>query len=203
MPTNTRIISLNLCRYKYPKDREVILKWTEERLKEYKGDWVFVTHHYAMNATARNRNEGLRFPEFKALYEKYKVPLVLTGHEHLYARGRIGDRFPVYVISVAGPYQNAIQFGDWIERAGTSLQLFQEIDITPDTIHYATKTVAGEVYDEFSVVKNNGKLSYIVNHNLEPESLIPPPDFEERYNKTLVDSWDADRKAYLSRKEKK
>lgn len=200
---NIRVISLNLCRYKYPEDRAAILKWTEDRLKEFKGDWVFVTHHYAMNATARNRKEGLRFPEFKALYEKYKVPLVLTGHEHLYARGRINNNFPVYVVSVAGPYQNAIQFGDWIERAGTSSQLFQEIDITPDTIHYVSKTVTGMVYDEFSIFKNNGNLGYYVNPKLVTESMIPPPDFKERYQKELVDSWEVDRDTYLNRKAKK
>lgn len=198
---NIRVISLNLCRYKYPEDRDAILKWAEERLKEYNGDWVFITHHYAMDASARNRKPGIRFPEFKALYEKYNVPIVLTGHEHLYARGRMDDRFPVYVVSVSGPYQNAIQFGDWVERAGTSLQLYQEIDVAPHEIHYVTKTVTGDVYDEFTITKNgNGKLSYSVSNNLGPESLIPPDQFEERYSKELVNSWEKDKDSYLKRK---
>jgi len=198
---NIRVISLNLCRYKYPEDREVILKWTEERLKEFKGDWVFITHHYAMDASARNRTPGIRFPDFKALYEKYEVPIILTGHEHLYARGRMDDKFPVYVVSVSGPWQNAIQFGNWIERAGTSLQLFQEIKVTPTELHYVSKTITGELYDEFTVTKDKkGKLSYEPGKNLPPESLVPPADFKDRYKKELVDSWESDLNTYLNKK---
>ena len=137
----------------------------------------------------------------KELYEKYQVPLILTGHEHLYARGRMDDKFPVYVVSVAGPYQNAIQFGDWVERAGTSLQLFQEIEVSPREIHYMTKTVTGELYDEFTIQKDKkGQLIFLPNEELGPESLLPPESFEERYAKELVDSWEKDKSDYLNRK---
>ncbi|PHN05414.1 FN3 domain-containing metallophosphoesterase family protein [Flavilitoribacter nigricans] len=198
---NIRVISLNLNRYRYPEDRAAILAWTEERLKEFKGDWVFITHHHAMDASARNRKPGIRFPEFKALYEKYQVPLVLTGHEHLYARGRIDHPSPMYVVSVAGPFQNAIQFGDWIERAGTSLQLYQEIEVSPEAVHYVAKTVVGEVYDEFTISRDaGGDLQYTVHPDLHAESLLPPASFEERYDAELVESWDADLKNYLSKK---
>lgn len=197
---NIRVISLNLNRHRYPEDRATILAWTEERLKEFDGDWVFVTHHHAMDASARNRKPGIRFPEFKALYEKYQVPLVLTGHEHLYARGRMGHPAPMYVVSVSGPFQNAIQFGDWIERAGTSLQLYQEIDVSPDAVHYVAKTVLGDVYDEFTITRNaDGSLQYSINPDLAPQSLIPPASFEERYDPELVDSWEADLKNYLEK----
>ncbi len=200
---NIRVISLNLCRYKYEEDRKEIYKWTESRLKEFTGDWVFITHHYAMDASARNRKPGIRFPEFKKLYERYQVPILLTGHEHVYARGRMGADFPIYVVSVAGPYQNAIQFGDWIERAGTSLQLYQEIHVSPDTLHYVAKTVVGEVYDDFTIVRDkSGALSFKVKDNLMPESLIPTINFEERYDKELVDSYETDKEAYLKRNQK-
>lgn len=195
---NIRVISLNMCRYKYPEDRKAILEWTEERLKEFTGDWVFITHHYAMHPSARNRKPGLRYPEFKALYEKYEVPIILTGHEHLYARGRIDDQFPVYVVSVAGPYQNAIQFQGWEERTGTSLQLFQEINVSKNEIHYVSKTILGEIYDEFKITKSdNGDMKYTVSTDLPPQSLLPPDRFEERYKKELVDSWEEDLKNYL------
>ncbi|WP_020531808.1 FN3 domain-containing metallophosphoesterase family protein [Flexithrix dorotheae] len=200
---NIRVISLNLCRYKYPEDRATILKWTEERLKEFTGDWVFITHHYAMDASARNRKPGIRFPDFKELYEKYNVPIILTGHEHLYARGRMDGKFPIYVVSVSGPFQNAIQFGDWIERAGTSLQLYQDIEVSPDKIHYVTKTVTGEIYDEFTIQKDKkGKLIFTESKNLGPESLFPPINFGNRYNQQLVDTWEKDKNDYLSKKNK-
>lgn len=195
---NIRVISLNLVFY--AKHKEAILQWTEDRLKEFKGDWVIMTHHYHMEAAARNRNPGIRYPELKALYEKYQVPLVLTGHEHLYARGQMDGVFPVYAISVAGPWMNAIRFQDWMDRAGTSLQLFQEISVEPNQIHFVARTIMGEVYDEFWINKSSeGKMKVENNPNLGPESLEPPLNFEERYDKELVDSYEEDKAAFLNR----
>lgn len=196
---NVRILSLNLCRTK-PEEREAIYRWTEERLKEFTGDWVIATHHYHMESAARNRKPGIRYPELKALYEKYQVPLVLTGHEHLYARGRMEADYPVYVVSVAGPWMNAIRFEEWMERAGTSMQLFQEIQVSPQRLHFTAKTILGDVYDEFTITKEaNGTMSFHQSEELGPESLVPPDNFEERYDKALVESYEADKMKYLKR----
>ncbi|RAK00095.1 purple acid phosphatase-like protein [Larkinella arboricola] len=199
---NIRLISLNLIRYPIDKPgTQKMLVWLEERLKEFKGDWVIIVHHYSMEQLARNREAGVRFPEFKALYERYQVPLVLTGHEHVYARGRMNGTLPVYVVSVSGPYQNAIRFPDWIERAGSSLQLYQLIDITPTRIQYTSKTVRGDVYDAFSIEKDKkGRLKFAASPSLGPESLLPPDKFETRYKKEQVDSYAKDRDNYLNRK---
>lgn len=198
---NIRIISLNLCRYRYPEDRTVILNWFEDRLREYKGDWIFVVHHYAMiSCKAHKEKPPVRFPEFKELYERYQIPMILMGHEHVYARGRVGGIFPVYVVSVAGPHQNGFYFDDWIERAGTSLQLYQEINITRDALHYISRTVLGDVYDEFTITRDaDGQPVFRLHDGLPPESLIPPAGFEERYDREIVDSFEANRDRYLKR----
>jgi hypothetical protein len=199
---NIRIISLNMCRYPIDKPGTAdMLVWLEERLKEFKGDWVIVMHHYSMEEMARNRKGGVRFPEFKALYEKYNVPLVLTGHEHVYARGRMDKQMPVYVVSVSGPYQNALRFPNWVERAGSSQQLYQVIDVTPSSLRYVSKTVNGIVYDGFTIEKQTGgKLKFTADKQLPLESLLPPKDFETRYTKELVESYEADKQNYLQRK---
>ncbi|GAB2795315.1 metallophosphoesterase family protein [Rhabdobacter roseus] len=198
---NVRLVSLNLCRYPIDKPgTQAMLSWLEDRLKEFRGDWVIVMHHYSMEQLARNREAGVRFPEFKALYERYQVPLVLTGHEHVYARGRMEGKWPVYVVSVSGPYQNAIRFTDWMERAGTSLQLYQEINVTPTALHYVAKTAVGEVYDEFTVSKaKKGGLQFALGTKLGPQSLLPPPDFTTRYKKEVVATYEADRDKYLQK----
>lgn len=199
---NVRIISLNLLKHRYTEDMNKMLQWLEDRLQEFSGDWVIVVHHFPMIlCKARIEKPEIRFPEIKALYEKYSVPIVLTGHAHLYARGRIDGKFPVYVISVAGPYQNAIYFDDWIERAGTSIQLFQEIHVTPDTLHYTSKTILGETYDEFIITKDNtGRFEFNQNTGLMPEYLVPPEDFENRYDEEIVRIYRAERDKYLKRK---
>ena len=199
---NLRVISLNLCRHRYPEDKRDILEWFEDRLKEFRRDWVIVVHHYAMISCKAHENKPpVRFPELKSLYEKYQVPLVLTGHEHVYARGRVDDEFPVYVVSVAGPWQNAFYFDTWIERAGTSLQLFQEITISPDSLYYESKTVLGEKYDGFTIHKDTDRnKTYVPHSDLPTESLIPPEDFENRYEAEIVNSFEESRNQYLNRK---
>tara|TARA_B100000949_G_C14286097_1_gene454300 strand:+ start:3224 stop:4579 length:1356 start_codon:yes stop_codon:yes gene_type:complete len=198
---NIRVISLDTSAKITSEQRKETYVWLEEALKNFNGDWVFVTFHHAMAGLARNRNPHIRFPEIKALLEKYKVPMVLTGHEHLYARGRMEADFPIYAVSVAGPYQNAIQFSDWIERAGTTMQLYQEIYVSENQLDYVAKTVLGEVYDAFTITKkSNGELQFEEAPDLPVESLIPTKDFEKRYDKELVKSYESDKIKYLQRK---
>ena len=198
---NIRVISLDTSAKMTTEQKQETYVWLENALKEFKGDWVFVTFHHAMAGLARNRNPDIRFPEIKALLEKYKVPMVLTGHEHLYTRGRMDADFPVYAVSVAGPYQNAIQFSDWIERAGTTMQLYQEIHVSENQLKYVAKTVLGEIYDAFTITKkSNGELQFEEAPDLPIESLIPTKDFEKRYDKELIKSYESDKIKYLQRK---
>ena len=197
---NIRVISLDSTVKLTQEQRKETYAWLEKVLKECNGDWIFVTFHHAMAGLARNRQPSIRFPEIKALLEKYKVAMVLTGHEHVYARGRMGADFPIYAVSVAGPYQNAIQFSDWIERAGTSMQLYQEIHVTENQLNYVSKTVLGEVYDSFSITKNkHGQMQFVEATNLPKESLIPTKNFEKRYDKKLVETYEADKNNYLKK----
>ncbi|MCK0132000.1 metallophosphoesterase [Flavobacteriaceae bacterium F08102] len=198
---NIRVISLDSTVKLTQEQRKETYDWLEKILKEFKGDWIFVTFHHAMAGLARNRPPSVRFPEIKALVEKYNVAMVLTGHEHVYARGRMGADFPIYAVSVAGPYQNAIQFSDWIERAGTSMQLYQEIHVSENQLNYVSKTVLGEIYDSFTITKNKqGQMQFVETTNLPPESLIPTKNFEERYDKELVETYEADKNKYLKKK---
>ncbi|MDC6390426.1 FN3 domain-containing metallophosphoesterase family protein [Maribacter sp. PR1] len=198
---NIRVISLDTSAKITPAQWQETYVWLEKALKEFKGDWVFVTFHHAMAGLARNRNPDIRFPEIKALLEKYKVPMVLTGHEHLYARGSMDAAFPIHVVSVAGPYQNAIQFSDWVERAGTSIQLYQEIYVSENKLEYVAKTVLGEVYDAFTITKDtSGEMQFEEAVDLPAESLLPTKDFEKRYDKELVKTYEADKTEYLQRK---
>ena len=150
-----------------------------------------------------NRGAQVRYPEFKKLYEKYNVPLVLTGHEHAYARGKMDKRFPTYAVSVAGPYQNAVRFEPWMERVGATMQLFQEIYVSPDTLHYKSRTLLGDLYDEFMITKDSkGSLTFIESDSLPEESLIPTQNFDKRYDKEEVETYEADRDAYLKKRSK-
>jgi hypothetical protein len=100
---------------------------------------------------------------WKPIFDKFKVDLVLQGHDHIYARGRScrnagnasrTDNCTVYVTSVSGAKMYRLDPVDWMDRAGEDMQLFQVISFTNDTMHYEAVTVTGELYDSFRVIKN-------------------------------------------------
>lgn len=93
------------------------------------------------------------------MFEKYKVDLVLQGHDHVYARGRsscpesIECQGPIYITSVSGPGMYKLDGRDWMDRAAENTQLFQVISISGNTLSYQSITVTGQVYDAFELIK--------------------------------------------------
>ena len=117
-------------------------------------------------ANNENVREGL-----KPLIDKYKVDIVLTGHDHTYARGQVSndptgatsvsDAGTIYAVSVSGPKMYDSMDAEWMERRGEYTQLFQIITIKGDVLTYQAFTPIGTLYDAFDLVKSNGKKKLI------------------------------------------
>ena len=92
--------------------------------------------------------------------------MVLTGHDHSYGRGTASDLSTkpsiVYVVSVSGPKLYDAGDKDWMQVKGSNVQLFQEITIEGDCLHYKAITADGKLFDEFKIKKRaNGKNKFI------------------------------------------
>ena len=99
-----------------------------------------------------------------SLIDKYSVDLVLTGHDHGYARskklrgGKVvgdGERGTVYVVSVCGPqgYDHNPKYDRLMAKTGTYVQLFQVISLSNNALTYKSYTVTGKLYDSFELKK--------------------------------------------------
>ena len=112
-----------------------------------------------MYSSALNRDNKKLRKYWKPLLDKFKVDLVLQGHDHVYARGRGPGEVdgPVYVTSVSGPKKYKLDRKDWMDRTGENIQLFQVISISGTVLSYKSITVTGEVFDAFDLVKKDGK----------------------------------------------
>lgn len=84
---NMRLIGLNS-----NEMHEEQAKWLERVLAENESEWVVCTFHHPVFSTGQDRdNPGLR-ALWKPIFDKYKVDLVLQGHDHTY--GRTGFEVP-------------------------------------------------------------------------------------------------------------
>ena len=166
-----RIIAMNSM-----EEYSIQARWLESVLADNPNRWTVVTHHHPVySASERRDNPELR-AAWQPLYDKYRVDLVLQGHDHSYGRtglmayegkpiknvsvGRRAQRRKagtLYVVSVSGPKlygRSKFEF----DRRAEDTQLYQIITVDGDELRYKAHTATGELYDAFTLRKQRGRL---------------------------------------------
>jgi 3',5'-cyclic AMP phosphodiesterase CpdA len=139
-------------------------KWLEPVLADNPNRWTIVVMHQPMFSTGKDRDSKEIQAAFENLFDKYKVDLVLQGHDHTYARthkvfaaGIVADDRPgtVYCTSVVGPKQYSFnpRYARLMSKTGSDTQLFQIISIENGTLSYKSITAANTMYDSFEIRK--------------------------------------------------
>ena len=157
--------------------------WLDDALANNPNRWTVVTHHHPIFSAANDRDN----PELRALlqpiYDKHGVDIVLTGHDHTYARSnlqtganvRAGAAGTVYVVSVSGPKMYNLTRADWMERAAEDTQLFQKIRIDGERLRFESYTARGALYDAFELHKREGEPNEMIEAvPATPENLRRP-----------------------------
>ncbi|NQX81084.1 MAG: metallophosphoesterase family protein [Flavobacteriaceae bacterium] len=158
-------------------DASIQVKWLDSVLANNTKKWTAITLHYPIFSTKTNRDNKELRDMLKPLIDKYKVDLVLQGHDHTYARGEVSnntsgetitdDAGTIYAVSVSGPKMYESKDGKWMERRGEYTQLFQIITIGKDSLSYEAYTPIGNLYDAFDLIKKDGKKKLV---NRVPET---------------------------------
>ena len=166
-----RLISLNS--NERVKDQ---INWLEDVLKQNQKPWTILTFHHPMYSSAQGRDN----PELRALwmplFDKYKVDLVLQGHDHTYARSRLltvenvatgvniqkKEAGTMYVVSVSGPKMYSLGGRPFVRRAAENTQLYQIVHVGPERLKYEARTATGEKYDGFTLIKRPGMHNQLV-----------------------------------------
>ena len=60
--------------------------WLEEVLANNQSPWVICSFHHPVFSTGRNRDNPRLRTLWKPLFDKYRVDLILQGHDHAYGR---------------------------------------------------------------------------------------------------------------------
>ena len=139
--------------------------WLESVLKNNPNKWTCITFHHPIYSPKLTRDNKRMRETFKPIFDKYKVDLVLQGHDHTYARGMMnvpmekgGVSGTMYVISVSGPKMtnSNLERSKWIDRSAVYTQLFHVVEVDGDKLSFETLTATGELYDAFELIKQKG-----------------------------------------------
>ncbi|HPE76233.1 MAG TPA: metallophosphoesterase family protein [Draconibacterium sp.] len=140
--------------------------WLDSVLSVNTKQWVVLTTHLPFYSSKETRDNPLIRKHFQPILEKYNVDLVLNGHDHSYGRGIASDNPDIkpsvmYVVSVSGPKLYEAGNKDWMQFKGGNIQLFHEITIEENKLNFKAFTADGELFDQFSLKKNeNGKKKF-------------------------------------------
>jgi 3',5'-cyclic AMP phosphodiesterase CpdA len=188
-----RIISLN----SNEKQAEQI-PWLESALKSNPCRWTIITFHHPIYSSAKSRDNAKLRALWQPVLDKYRVDLVLQGHDHTYARsglvdaqanlvadanepvgvtGRSESGGTVYVVSVSGPkmYDLDKPYRPQFQRVAEDVQLFQIISIDGDDLHYEARTVTGTRYDGFTLKKRDGLPNELIEQIPSTPQRVRPP----------------------------
>ncbi len=167
-----RIISLN----SNEKQREQI-PWLEQTLADNPNRWTIITFHHPFYSASQGRDSvGLR-NLWQPVFDKYRVDLVLQGHDHVYARSGLmqQENAPtgathfdeqagtLYVVSVSGPKLYTLNRQPYMRRAAEYTQLYQIITVNGDELKYEARTATGRLYDAFTLRKREGKPNELID----------------------------------------
>lgn len=144
-------------------------EWLDKLLQNNPNKWTIVTHHHPIFSTAKGRDNPELRALWKPVYDKHRVDLVLTGHDHSYGRTNVvagenrREGGTVYVVSVSGPKMYAVEPAEWMQRKAEDTQLYQIIRIDNDRLLYESRTARGELYDSFELRKRRNAANKLVN----------------------------------------
>ncbi len=182
-----RIISLNSM-----EKPESQAAWLEKVLVDNPNRWTVVSHHHPVYSAAPGRDNAELRHAWQPLYDKYKVDLVLQGHDHAYLRTELRSyenvptgaaaRSPagtMYVVSVSGPKMYSKGVAPGVRRAHNT-QLYQVITVAGDELKYQAKTATGELYDGFTLKKRPGDVNQLIEQIPKtPEQVSQPASAEK------------------------
>lgn len=189
------------------------IAWFEKVAQNHGMRWMVVVHHHPIYSTKLSRDNKNWREKMEPLYKKYKIDIVLQGHDHSYARGinmplgqsRKKPDGPVYIVSVSGPKMYDIGLQNWMDRAASNTQLYQAVIIDDKTLSFKAYTVNGDLYDSFDLQKDEKGENTLVEYSNSlqiQERLELPERLQKGFNQREMKEYNQRFLDYKARKNK-
>ena len=167
--------------------------WAKEILKNTTKTWKIVFLHHPIKSAGAGRSTIIMETLFKKLMVNQGVDIVLQGHDHSYSRYSTkkddAKTFPIFVSSTCSPKVYDISIDDDADRLGSSINVYQIIDITKDKLNLKTFTLDDQYYDGFSITKDKQGKSFVEEMPNTPESLEPSPRFIRKKSEKEIEEY--------------
>lgn len=147
-------------------------EWVEGLLRNNPCKWTVVAFHHPVYSTSARRDNKVIRESLKPLFDRYGVDLVLTGHDHTYARGMVvadssdmkaKTAGTVYVVSVSGSKQYQQDAKPWWQVGMTNTQLWQAVTVDGDRLSYRAYDASGRLADQFTLTRmKDGRKKFTV-----------------------------------------
>ena len=152
-------------------------------MEQNPNDWTVITFHHPLYSPASSRDNLELRQVWKPLFDKYRVDLILSGHDHAYSRTGLVDtsslkNIPtgyeqaydpeigtVNVVSVSGPKLYEITKDKYAKTFIENKQLYQIIDIEDNELRFRSFDATGELHDEFVLRKRSGQPNLLLEKN--------------------------------------
>lgn len=160
--------------------------WLENALKTSTATWNIVVMHQPIYTCARPEDSEELKAAWKPLLDRYKVDLVLQGHDHCYSRltheaGREASAEaqqsnqpigPVYMVSVTGSKMYGLndRAHTQPDRTAEDTQLFQTISVEQNRLSVRAYTADDRLYDAFDIQRDAIGSKYLHEPRLQKQN---------------------------------
>lgn len=136
--------------------------WLKDIVSKSGKKWNILMMHHAMDCIREGRTNIAMHYFFKPLVLDLNIDLVLQGHDHSYARWITKkdnrETTPVRVISVSSPKLYPNKFDEDIDRIGSGMAMYQNIQVYRDSIVYKSFEFDNTIYDYVVIHKQKNEV---------------------------------------------
>lgn len=141
-----------------PADYVRVRKWLKRILADNPQKWAVVIMHHPVYSAAEGRSNPLMRLAFKGIFARYRVDVVIQGHDHSYMRrnsymdGRATT--PVYMVLNSSPKNYRQKSNPVADCVGYGERFYQYVIVSADSLCVRTYRAAdNSLYDGFVIWK--------------------------------------------------
>lgn len=144
------------------------LDWLQKELQKSKAVWKVAYFHHPLYSSGKTHgsDKDVRVV-LEPVFEKYRVNVVFSGHDHVYERIFPQNGILYFVMGSSGKLRNGDLKRDWLNAAGfDSDRSFMLVEIAGDELYFQTISRTGKTVDSGTFKKQPEKTVAELRRNM-------------------------------------